>query len=1722
MSTLGNIKNIVNSVKVVCDISNISPSDIVKKEEKNENKNKESYMLTTDSIDSTFDNIDNNECGDTTNVESTNEHKNGSYNIIDDRKKTEERYILEYDNKMKTKYYNTLYNYFDNKKYILINDKENKTMSKKLYNDNFMYQNNINKNITIDGNILKDEYEHVDDIRAKHKAKMSLCNNEFLYKYRINGKYGKESKRYIEESSFNELSKYDLICDIYNKKCSYYKEKKIMNKLNLSKKNLTDSEVENYHIGYNIKKNNVKRYLLSNDFIDHEHIEEKKKKKNMNIYQYRNMKENNILRNIYNNNNNNILNKIRMCYKNIPSFNYINNFNLLYDFPYSISENNLYKKKEKKKKLENVQCLDIYDNHMDSIIDNEDKLYNNNNNNVLKNEEYIENKKDLREIKRKSTNLKRNLNTDLISSYNLKKKMKKDNDYSFLHLNIYKNNNTYELCRNNSYNTYILKTVGNSYLKHKINEKKKKMKSTIINTINSNNTNVTDIISNKKTYDNIDIHMYGLKDKMFYHDHEERINNKIEEKDIKENKNESIETKNYINDKQSSKGTKIVIHKENIGTAIDNKITHDYILHDHIFNNDISNNDISNDNISNEYITYEDFTNNEDVNLSKCLNISESLNSLTSTNSTHINNMNSSCENETNCIPIFNEKNVDLLHLNLHDVVRMLENENIENLYTPEELKEILIPISGIYYSSSDGKWIYQYDNIDGDNNIIDGDNNIIDGDNNIIDVDNNIIDVDNNIIDGDNNIIDGDNNIIDVDDNHIIDVDNNIIDVDNNIIDGDNNIIDGDNNIIDVDDNHIIDVDDNHIIDGDDNHIIDGGDNHIIDGGDNHIIDGGDNHIIDSGDNHIIDGGDNHIIDGGDNHIIDGDDYNIIDSNNNIIDGDGKELNKKTSSEETINKSHNEKNIFYNNKYSFHEGRQLALMLKYKYIKRNHNIFKNLNDQEMLFPDINDHTNKEIYNDVDYLYDNKDNNEEHKMESHLNKYKLQYGDIYNIASEDINNMNEEEKCNFVEKIKVSEYEEENIKGKEQKEILKDEDDKVKVIKKIDDKETKIIKKIKNNDINLVQNIESYEKIHFCDKEIEENNLSNNKLKDFHLNETGHILKNEKISYNNHINSSQNINDIKNFNSSDNICNEEKGENVDGSTLLKHNNYDKKNRHIHFKNKKNLYRILGINFTKDIKNKIKCLEKEHIYYQKEKQKWIIQILEQKNNTILYFKEFDCKVFGFLYACFLSLEYKQLYLDYFINEKKQDYLLNLIQKYYIKKRKPNRIIHQLNNIPKKKKENNEEEEEEKKKKKKMVSNTNELSLNVGRYLYEKDDIINYQKKMENIKKNQYIDNNMEKLENVLEYTYSQNYYISTKDAKDNINIYKKINQNFIQNWNEDKINNEKIISIYEQNKLRDYNMNMLKNQTFKEYKDIFGKSKYGSNKQIDKTILPNLYGYNNMISICDKEKDIINKKYEKNLHEGSEKNILNSNIIRDDENQTFDHEIDTLLDCELHDKNQMNNNEQVDKDVHNFYIDKNICLDINSCESPILHDTHRYKIKNEKDNNINDIKESDDNFINLSNYPQNENEIIDKTLKKKRNNCSYKKPKNVKDSLAHYKNSNLSIELEEEERNNLIKLNNYINLLNEETDITSLAKQTILLLLKDILNSIPHQMAPSITSRKIYDRKIHAHVHFVYQCTNIIDLFPYFFIFKNIIKQKTLPSNQSLYICNVLLYALFEA
>ncbi|SOV17664.1 conserved Plasmodium protein, unknown function [Plasmodium sp. gorilla clade G2] len=1618
MSTLENVKNIVSSVNVICDISSISPNDIVKKEEKDENKNKENYMLTTDTIDSTLENIDNNECGDTTNVESTNEQKNGSYHIIDDKKKTEEGNILEYDHKMKIEYYNNLCNYIDNKKYILINDKENKTTSKISDNDNFMYQNNMNKNITSDGNILKDEYKNIDDIRAEHKQKMLLCNNEFLYKYKIYGKYGKVSKRNIEESSFNDLSKYGLICDVYNKKYSYYKEKKIKNKLNLSKKNLTDSEVENYDIGYNIKKNNGKRYLLSNDFVSNENIEEKKKKKNMNIYQYRNVKENNIIRNIYNNNNN-MLNKKRMCYKNIPSFNYINTFNLLDDSSFRISENNFYKKiKKKKKKLENMQSIDIYDNNMDLKIDNEDKL--NNNDNILKNEGYIENKKDLGEIKKKSTNLKRNLNTDLISNSNLKKKMKKDSGYSFLHLNIYKNNNTHDFYRNNSYNTYILKTVGNSYLKHKINEKKNKMKSTIINTINSNNTNNIDNISNKQPSDNMDIHMYGSKDNTFYHDNEEKVNDNIEEKDIKQKKNESIETKNYINDKKLSNGTKYVIHKENVFTDINNKIAHDYISNDNI-----SNDNISNDNISNEYIPYEYFTNNEDVNSSNFLNKSESLNSMSSTNSAHINNMmNSSGENDTNCIPTFNDKTVDLLHLNLHDVVRMLENQNIENLYTPEELKEILIPISGVYYSVSDGRWIYHHNNIDDDDNNIDYPNN--------------------------------------------------------------------------------------------------------------------------------------------------------IDNSNNIDDDGGKELNKMTSSEQTKNKADNEKNIFDNKNYSFHEGRQLALMLKYKNIKRKHNIFKNIYDEEMFFSDINDYANKEIYNDVDdlngnkynkynkYNQYNKYNNEEDKVESQSNKYELQHHEIYNVSYEQINNMNEEEKCNVMEKTNVSQNDE-NIKRNEQKEILKDEYDKDNEMKKIDDKEeTKIIKKIQNNDISLLQNIECDEKIHFCDTKIEENNnSSNNKLKEFHLNETGNILKNEMLSYNAHINTSKNnddINDcmkktiyvtkdtckydalnnkinninnnnnkieyvhinkdINNFNSSDNICSEEKKENMDNSKLLKCHNYDKKYRQIHFKNKKDLYKMLGINYTKDIKNRIKCLEEEHIFYEKEKKKWIIQIVEQKNNTILYLKEFDCKIFGFLYACFLSLEYKQLYLDYFLNEKKQDYLLNLIQTHFIKKRKTNHMIHQLN-IHTQKKETNEEEE-----KNKMIVNTNKLSLNVGRYLYEKDKIINYQKKkMDNIKKNQYIDDNMERNEMVEYVENSQNYYVNTKDGKDNINIYKTINQNFIQNLNGGKTNNENIISIYEQNKSHDYNMHMLKNRKSKQFKDFFDKSKYGSYKNNDNTMIPNICGYNNMISICDKEKDIINKKYEKNnlQEERTEKNILNYNIIQDDKNEKFDHKIDTLLlDYKFHDKNQINNYEQVDKDINNFYIDKNICVDINSSDTPILHDTHIYNMKNEKENNINDIKESDDNFMNLSNFLQNENEITDKTLKKKRNNCSYKKQKNVKDSLAHYKNSNLSIELEEEERNNLIKLNNYVKILNEKKDITSIAKQTILLLLKDILNSIPYQMAPSITSRKIYDRKIHAHVHFVYQSKNIIDLVPYFFIFKNIIKQKTLPSNQSLYICNVLLYALFEA
>ncbi|KOB89797.1 hypothetical protein PFDG_05350, partial [Plasmodium falciparum Dd2] len=47
--TLENVKNIVNSVNGGWDIASISPQALVKKAEKN--KNKASYMLTTDTID---------------------------------------------------------------------------------------------------------------------------------------------------------------------------------------------------------------------------------------------------------------------------------------------------------------------------------------------------------------------------------------------------------------------------------------------------------------------------------------------------------------------------------------------------------------------------------------------------------------------------------------------------------------------------------------------------------------------------------------------------------------------------------------------------------------------------------------------------------------------------------------------------------------------------------------------------------------------------------------------------------------------------------------------------------------------------------------------------------------------------------------------------------------------------------------------------------------------------------------------------------------------------------------------------------------------------------------------------------------------------------------------------------------------------------------------------------------------------------------------------------------------------------------------------------------------------------------------------------------------------------------------------------------------------------------------------------------------------------------
>ncbi|SBS90388.1 hypothetical protein, conserved, partial [Plasmodium malariae] len=156
-----------------------------------------------------------------------------------------------------------------------------------------------------------------------------------------------------------------------------------------------------------------------------------------------------------------------------------------------------------------------------------------------------------------------------------------------------------------------------------------------------------------------------------------------------------------------------------------------------------------------------------------------------------------------------------------------------------------------------------------------------------------------------------------------------------------------------------------------------------------------------------------------------------------------------------------------------------------------------------------------------------------------------------------------------------------------------------------------------------------------------------------------------------------------------------------------------------------------------------------------------------------------------------------------------------------------------------------------------------------------------------------------------------------------------------------------------------------------------------------------------------------------------------------------------------------------------------------------------------------------------------NEIDDKKRRRKKTKMDplfLKRSKNLKDSLlSNAKDTSLSSYLlAQEETNNLHKLDSYVDTLNNNSDVTSLAKQTILLLLKDILNCIPFQMAPSVISRKIYDQKINAHVKFVYQSKSLMDLMPYFFIFKNVIKQKTLPSDQSLYICNVLLYALFEA
>ncbi|EUD68886.1 hypothetical protein C922_00574 [Plasmodium inui San Antonio 1] len=557
-----------------------------------------------------------------------------------------------------------------------------------------------------------------------------------------------------------------------------------------------------------------------------------------------------------------------------------------------------------------------------------------------------------------------------------------------------------------------------------------------------------------------------------------------------------------------------------------------------------------------------------------------------------------------------------------------------------------------------------------------------------------------------------------------------------------------------------------------------------------------------------------------------------------------------------------------------------------------------------------------------------------------------------------------------------------------------------------------------------------------------------------------------------------------------------------------------------------LYKTLGVEFSNDLVDKMQNLPKENIFYERDKKRWVIKIFEKKTNTLLYFKEFDCTVFGFVYACILTIEHKHLYLDYFLNEKNYDFLMQLIQNSSLKR--------------------------------KLYFNSAVRSTGLGSNGSLAGANMFF---MEGVNEEASLETSAEAIAEAIAGAGAEFNY----DA-DSQRIKSRHNPNFAYLVdNPDAVWNDKWLSrfgeFYQTEKFARENLTMYTSGTSlsqpSQLGHIFPHKKYPSKNDLQTTrndmtdrrkIIPSCLQnrmdgkyFTNAVgtNICggnadcsrEKEKEMNwlqmewpdveqlkrSPKKEHHITENGRKN----NPREEGSQNSFANQMEKMQHYLPHDED--NNKTMVRSNVINNVI-SNIRSDLRSdCSNEVAICNGNIETLSPH-SEFQNSEISKDQVINADETDDKNRKKTRQTnqVKAKKDSLYYKKTKNSKDVVANGKDSTLTEDLMQEETNNLLKLDSYIESLENDTGAISLAKETILLLLKDIINCIPFQMAPSLISRKIYYQKINAHVKFVYHAQNILDLMPYFFIFKNVIKQKKLPSDQSLYICNVLLYALFEA